>query len=78
MHHHVFDTPAALRVVDAAGFEIIYVDVQLPCHIAVASVTRGFRDPAVSDSAARPANARWLGADASWRLASPFPSDHRG
>jgi SAM-dependent methyltransferase len=78
IHHHVFDTPAALRVVDAAGFEIIYVDVQLPCHIAVASVTRGFRDPAVSDSAALPANARWLGADASWRLASPFPSDHRG
>jgi SAM-dependent methyltransferase len=78
MHHHVFDTLAALRVVDAAGFEIVYVDVQLPSHIAVASIRRGFRDPVVGDSPALSANARWLGADASWRLASPFPSDYRG
>ena len=78
MHHHVFDTRAALRVVDAAGFEIIYLDVQLPWHIAVASVTRGFRDPVVGDSPALRDNARWLGADAPWRLASPFPSDHHG
>jgi SAM-dependent methyltransferase len=65
MHHHVFDTQAALAMVDAAGWSICQVDVQRPHHILIVA------DP-------RPgANAAWLAPSAPWRRSSPFPSDRR-
>lgn len=75
VHHHVFDTHAAVSLMDAAGFDIAYVDVQRPWHIAVASVVEGFRDPPADGAPNRQANIRWLGPGAPWRSASPFPGD---
>ena len=35
MHHHVFDTPAALQLVDYAGFDLIRTDTIKPYHIVI-------------------------------------------
>lgn len=66
MHHHVFDTMAALATVDRAGFQVLRVDNLKPFHIIIlASRTertvdnRGFMEPGLD---------RWS--------QSPFRSDH--
>ncbi len=76
MHHHVFDTLGLLRLTDAVGFRISYVDPQLPWHAAVACVAREFRPPVVREAPALHENVRWLDLSAGWRRRSPFPSDH--
>jgi SAM-dependent methyltransferase len=58
MHHHVFDTDAVLRLVDAVGLQILYVDV--PWDIAVVSVVQGFRAPVLGDSPILQENVRWF------------------
>ncbi len=65
MHHHVFDTMAALRVVDHAGFQIIRVDHLTPFHIIVLAtrVGRGVD------------NRRFMDPGADHWSRSPFPSD---
>jgi SAM-dependent methyltransferase len=65
MHHHVFDTHAAISTVDYAGFQVMKVDHLKPCHIFVLAQLRqsGFD------------NTVFLRADADWRRISPFPSD---
>jgi SAM-dependent methyltransferase len=65
IHHHVFDTFAALQMVDYAGFEVIQVHTIKPGHIVILSR----RCPGVPD------NRRWLANDAHHRRLSPFPSD---
>jgi SAM-dependent methyltransferase len=40
MHHHVFDTPAALHLVDYAGFDVIRTDRIKPYHIVILSRRR--------------------------------------
>jgi SAM-dependent methyltransferase len=66
MHHHVFDTMAAVAIVDYAGFQVLRVDNLKPFHIIIlASMTRRAAD-----------NRRFMGAGLDrWSL-SPFPSDH--
>jgi SAM-dependent methyltransferase len=64
LHHHVFDTEAALRLVDAAGFGITLLDTQRPHHICI-----------VAAPGAAGGNGPWLAPDAAWRARSPFPSD---
>jgi hypothetical protein len=77
VHHHVFDTELALRLLTAAGLEIIYVDVKEPHHICVAGeVTARSKAPGSwALTAALPDNSAWTGPDARWRRVSPFPSD---
>jgi SAM-dependent methyltransferase len=66
MHHHVFDTRSALRLVDRAGFALVQVDVVKPFHIIILAQNRG---GAID-------NAAFLGERSECRLKSPFPSDH--
>lgn len=71
VHHHVFTTDLALRLLDTAGFRIEYLDLQLPYHICIACSTA-----AAAEAGDRgPANDAWWSADAHWRRTSPFRSD---
>jgi SAM-dependent methyltransferase len=65
MHHHVFDTRAAVEVVDHMGFEILRVDNLEPCHIIILAGVKSKAD-----------NRRFLGRRARYLMDSPFPSDH--
>jgi SAM-dependent methyltransferase len=68
MHHHVFNTPAAVRLINQAGFQLIRVTLFKPYHIIILAVKchQG------------PDNSQFLSPDAEFRLQSPFPSDRRG
>jgi SAM-dependent methyltransferase len=65
MHHHVFDTPCAIRVLDYCNFQILRVDNVRPYHI----VTLARR------CQTRPKNAAFLGSTAEYRRKSPFLAD---
>lgn len=65
MHHHVFDTPSAIAMLDHAGFQILRVALLKPCHIILVS-RRCERAPN---------NDAFLAADAGYRRRSPFQSD---
>jgi len=66
MHHHVFDTMAALDIVDYAGFQVLRVDNLKPFHIIIlASRTKRAAD-----------NRRFMEAGFDHWSHSPFPSDH--
>lgn len=65
LHHHVFDTATAVRLIDRAGFRVIQVDNFRPFHIAILACS-------CSDS---PDNARFLRPSAKYRRRSPFASD---
>lgn len=67
LHHHVFNTPLAVQLVDAVGLQILHADAQPVHHIIVVA-----RKPAPG---ARVDNRAFLGADARYRASSPFPSD---
>lgn len=66
LHHHVFDTELAIRVLDHAGWDVGAVDVMRPFHIALLA------ERCVDGS---PDNRPFLEAGAAWRRASPFPGD---
>ena len=66
MHHHVFDTMAALAIVNYANLRVLRVDNLKPFHIIILAVStrsgvdnRRFMEPGTEH----------------WRR-SPFPSDH--
>jgi SAM-dependent methyltransferase len=67
MHHHVFDTMAALAVVDYIGFEIQRIDNLNPCHIVI--LARRTNQPIDNRRYFEPSSEHWR--------RSPFPSDHR-
>jgi len=67
VHHHVFSTRLFLQTLDQAGIQIVAVDTAMPYHI----VALGQR---LLDSEV-PKNAIFLGAAATWRACSPFPTD---
>jgi SAM-dependent methyltransferase len=67
MHHHVFDTHAAVRLVDYSGFQLIRVTPFKPFHIIILA--------AKGDDL--PDNFQFLRRDAEFRCDSPFPSDRR-
>jgi SAM-dependent methyltransferase len=65
LHHHVFDTNLVVRLLDRAGFELLWVETALPFHIvAVARATGGDRD-----------NGEFLAPTARWRQESVFGRD---
>jgi hypothetical protein len=64
MHHHVFDTLAAVAMVDHAGFQVLRVDHLKPFHIIV-----------VAKCCDRvPDNGSFLEPDAEYIRRSPFRS----
>jgi len=67
MHHHVFDTPTAVVMLDHAGFQVLRVDHLKPFHIIL--VARCCEQT--------PDNGAFLAPDAEYRRHSPFPSDHQ-
>lgn len=64
LHHHVFDTALAIRMLGEAGWEVRDVDVMRPFHIAL-----------LSAKSSAPDHAALLAPDAEWRRRSPFASD---
>jgi SAM-dependent methyltransferase len=67
MHHHVFDTLAAVRLVDCAGLQLLRVDLLRPFHIFLTcEKLRRTGD-----------NGDFLSEHAMYRQRSPFPSDRR-
>jgi hypothetical protein len=68
MHHHVFDTRAAVAMVDHAGFNILRVDQLKPFHIIILASPGDGR---------RVENGRFMEPGGKrWSL-SPFPSDQK-
>jgi SAM-dependent methyltransferase len=68
MHHHVFDTMAAIEMVDHMGFNILRVNNLKPSHIII-----------LASRADRPVdNRRFMGVNARHWSRSPFPSDRQG
>ncbi|HEX3738273.1 MAG TPA: class I SAM-dependent methyltransferase [Terriglobales bacterium] len=65
MHHHVFDTMAALATVSYAGFQILRVDNLLPFNIII--LAQSTDQP--------PDNRSFMEWAAAHRRHSPFPSD---
>jgi SAM-dependent methyltransferase len=65
VHHHVFDTELVVRLLDRAGYRLLWVETALPFHIVV--VARAC--PHVPD------NGSFLGQSASWRRTSVFRRD---
>jgi SAM-dependent methyltransferase len=63
MHHHVFDTKLAVRVIDYAGLQIINVQTMLPFHIVVVAQKTSVKN-----------NDQWLSPDFRLRR-SPFATD---
>jgi SAM-dependent methyltransferase len=67
MHHHVFNTPLAVEMVDAAGMQIISVEAVRPFHIIVVARKMVAGMP--------PQNEVFLSPTAEWRRTSPFRTD---
>lgn len=70
LHHHVFDTELAVRVVDRAGFRILAVEPVHSNNIVVVG--------AKPEAGGTVDNAGFLYAAAEWRMRSPFASDRVG
>jgi len=68
MHHHVFDTPTAVAMLDYAGFQVLRVNHLKPFHILLVAQC----------SDRTPNNSAFLEADAEYRRRSPFRSDRLG
>lgn len=65
VHHHVFDTELVVRLLDRAGYRLLWVETALPFHIvAVATVAEG-----------EPDNGAFLARTAAWRRTSVFRRD---
>lgn len=67
LHHHVFDTDLAVRLVDHAGFQILEVDCAGSFNIIVLCSK-------LADGVA-PDNRAFLADTAAFRSTSPFPTD---
>lgn len=66
MHHHVFDTELAMRLIDHVGLNIFCVEVISSFHIVIAAQKNSFRD-----------NAKWLTPSSSYKRTSPFLADKK-
>lgn len=67
LHHHVFDSSLVARILDHLRLEIVAIEAHLPFHIIAVARKRG--------AGAAIDNTRFLGADAPFRVGSPFASD---
>lgn len=68
LHHHVFDARLVVAMVDFAGFQILAIELILPCHIIVVA-----KKPRYNQSIDNEAF-KGKGGTPCW--ASPFPSDN--
>ena len=71
VHHHVFTTRSALRVLDHVGARIVHAEARWPHDVLVLA-----RHPAAGEPA--PDNAAWLAPSAPALRTSPFRDDRRG
>jgi len=67
IHHHVFDTPTAVALVDRSGFQVLRVDVLRPYDIIISARRRQ----------GNPDNSIFFGAEAQYRRQSPFALDRK-
>jgi len=67
IHHHVFDTELAVRMVDQAGFHILAVEAAPSNNIVILC--------GKPEAGEKVDNAAQFDAGAAWRKLSPFPSD---
>jgi SAM-dependent methyltransferase len=67
-HHHVFDTPLAVRLVDHMGMQIRAVEAIRPMHILIVAQK--------TLNGISPDNSVYVGRSALYRSTSPFKSDH--
>ena len=65
LHHHVFDTDLGVRLLDCAGYQLLWVETALPFHIVLVARANG----------PEPDNGDFLAATAGWRRASVFRRD---
>ena len=65
LHHHVFDTASAAKMLDYCNFKILRVDQLKPYHIVILA------RPSETD----PDNTEFLGQAAEYRRTSPFSTD---
>jgi SAM-dependent methyltransferase len=65
IHHHVFDTDLAVRLLDRAGCQLLWVETALPFHIVLVARANG----------PEPDNLAFLAPTAGWRRASVFRRD---
>jgi SAM-dependent methyltransferase len=65
VHHHVFDTDLAVRLLDRAGCQLLWVETALPFHIVLVAHANG----------PEPDNRDFVGPTAAWRRASVFRRD---
>lgn len=65
VHHHVFDTDLAVRLLDRAGCQLLWVETALPFHIVAVARAGGLE----------PDNRRFLTREAGWRRSSVFRRD---
>lgn len=68
IHHHVFDTGLAVRMLDHVGVQLLAVQTAPPFHIIL--VAKKLADGSMPD------NTNFTAADAPWRRDSVFGSDH--
>ena len=67
VHHHVFDTDLAARLLDRAGCQLLWVETALPFHIVLVARANG----------PEPDNRDFLAPTAGWRRQSVFRRDRR-
>jgi SAM-dependent methyltransferase len=67
LHHHVFNTPLVVELLDYMGLQIVAAEAQLPYHII--AVAQKVLAGESKD------NSSLCGRDAEYRMSSPFPSD---
>ena len=65
VHHHVFDTDLAVRLLDRAGCQLLWVETALPFHIVLVARANG----------PEPDNRDFLAPTAGWRRESVFRRD---
>jgi SAM-dependent methyltransferase len=65
LHHHVFDTDLAVRLLDRAGYQPLWFETALPFHIVLVARANG----------PEPDNRDFLAPTAGWRGASIFRRD---
>ena len=76
LHHHVFVTGEAIRMVDYVGLKIVFVKTSFPWHIIIC----GEKIVYTSDRQKieiHKCNVRFLEKNAFWRLSSPFTIDKK-
>jgi len=76
LHHHVFVTEEAIRMVDYVGLKILFVKTRLPWHIIICGQKIAYTSEN-QRMAIHNWNIRLLDENASWRQLTPFTLDKK-